>query len=125
MEIRDQAMHNLVCGLDDTTARLLSFCAELVLQLAFDVGCLNLYERLAAAGARLYFPNLAPADGTLGAAALFDPATVLVRGVAGLSRAQPPDDATLRRAQWMMWCGMFVVGRSSESGAQRTRRRGR
>lgn len=123
---------NLVANaLAQSADHMLAFFRMLRTELAFYVGCLNLRDRLAAAGEPICFPRPIPVgDRTLRARGLYDPCLALQMGRAVVGNAMDADGKPLviitganqggkssflraiGLAQLMTQCGMFVAAES-------------
>ena len=129
--LRDRGINLVANALAQSTDHILSFFNMLRTELAFYVGCLNLYGQLAAQGEPVCFPQpAAPEERRYSATGLYDVclALRLGAGVVGneveadnkdfviITGANQGGKSTLLRgiglAQLMMQCGMFVPART-------------
>jgi hypothetical protein len=130
-ELREQGIHLVANALAQSADHILSFFQMLRVELAFYVGCLNLYDRLAAKGEPVCFPQPVPAgERVLRYGALYDVCLSLhlePRVVANTADADGKSllvitganrggkTSFLRAiglAQLMMQCGIFVGAES-------------
>jgi hypothetical protein len=130
-ELRDRGINHVANALTQSNDHILAFFRMLRTELAFYVGCLNLYDRLAAQGEPVCFPvPSAPSVRRFGARGLYDLGLALAGGrpVVGndcdgdgidlvvVTGANQGGKSTFLRSiglsQLMMQCGMFVPARS-------------
>ena len=126
-DLRDRGLNRVANAAAQSADHVDSFFRQLRLELAFYVGCLNLYERLTALGEVMSFPQpAAPGEMRLTAQGLYDPCLALAMGrkvVANdvqadgrkmviITGANQGGKSTFLRsvgvAQLMMGCGMVV-----------------
>jgi DNA mismatch repair ATPase MutS len=126
-ELRDRGVNTAANALAQSQDHVMSFFEALRLELAFYVGCLNLYEQLTALGEPIAFPlPFPPEERNHFALGLYDPCLALTmqRQVVGndldacgkdlviIIGANQGGKSTFLRsvglAQLMMQCGMFV-----------------
>ncbi|HTV46526.1 MAG TPA: DNA mismatch repair protein MutS [Stellaceae bacterium] len=130
-ELSDRGINHVANAVTQSNEHILSFFRMLRTELAFYIGCLNLYERLAWAGGPVCYPAPAPrGERRLAFRGLYDASLVLAGGgqVVGndcdgdgkelivITGANQGGKSTFLRsiglAQLMMQCGMFVPARS-------------
>lgn len=130
-ELRDRGINHVANAVTQSNEHILSFFRLLRTELAFYVGCLNLYERLAAEGRPACFPTpVACSERRYTVRSLYDVCLALASGrpVVGndgdgdgndlfvITGANQGGKSTLLRSvglsQLMMQCGMFVPARS-------------
>jgi hypothetical protein len=130
-EIRDRGINTVANALAQSADHVVSFFEALRLELAFYVGCLNLYEQLTSLGEPLTFPSPLPlGERRYTIRGLYDPCLALTmkRKVVGndldasgkdlviITGANQGGKSTFLRsvglARLMMQCGMFVPAES-------------
>ncbi len=130
-ELRDRGLARVANAVAQAAEHIESFFNVLRFELAFYLGCLNLYEHLAALGEPVAFPQPVPADERrFSCVGLYDVTLALTmgKGVVGNNIAadgkslvivtgpnQGGKTTFLRSvglAQWMMQSGMFVAAES-------------
>lgn len=130
-ELRDRGLNNVANALAQSADHIVSFFEALRLELAFYVGCLNLYERLIELGEPLAFPSpVPPNEKRYTAQELYDPCLALTvrnkvvgndldasgKDLVIVTGANQGGKSTFLRsvglAQLMMQCGMFVPAES-------------
>lgn len=130
-ELRDRGLNNVANALAQSADHIVSFFEVLRLELAFYVGCLNLYERLIELGEPLAFPApVPPNEKRYTARELYDPCLALTvknkvvgndldasdKDLVIVTGANQGGKSTFLRsiglAQLMMQCGMFVPAES-------------
>jgi len=133
-EIRDAGINRVANALAQSAEHVLNFFVQLRTELAFYIGCLNLRDRLSAAGEPLCFPVPAPAgtrrlrfDGlydaclslTMGRRVVGNAADADGRDLVVITGANQGGKSVFLRsiglAQLMMQCGMFVPAASFEA----------
>ena len=133
-ELADSGVNLVANALAQSTDHILSFFQMLRTELAFYVGCLNLYAPLAQIGEPVCFPACAPAgQRTLSFSGLYDPSLALSMGrrIVGndlnadqsdlvvITGANTGGKSTFLRsvgiAQLMMQAGMFVAAKAFSS----------
>ena len=132
-EMRNRGIARVVLALADSAEHVLNFFKALRTEMAFYIGCLNLYERLAAKGEPTCFPRPTVAgERHLKCSALYDPCLSLQiqervignslnansKSLIAVTGANQGGKSTFLRsvgmAQVMMQCGMFVAAESFE-----------
>ena len=130
-ELRDRGINLAANALAQSSDHIRNFLATLRTELAFYIGCLNLYERLAQMEAPISFPMPAPAgERSLSYKGLYDVCLALTmkekivgndvkadnKNVAIITGANQGGKSTFLRSiglsQLMMQCGMFVTAES-------------
>lgn len=133
-ELRGRGINTVSNALAQSTDHILAFFIALKMELAFYIGCLNLYEELARMGEPVCIPvPLDRGNRALAYSGLYDPCMALRmgRGVVGndadaeradlviITGANRGGKSTLLRslglAQVMMQCGLFVPAQSFRS----------
>ena len=133
-DIRHRGISRVAIALAHSADHVVSFFKTLRTELAFYVGCLNLYSRLAAKGEPVCFPTPVPADGrTYRFSGLYDVCLSLHmeprvvgntangdgKSLIVITGANQGGKSTFLRsiglAQLMMQCGMFVGAEAFEA----------
>ncbi len=130
-DIKDRALNLVANALAQATDRIRNFFTMMCTELAFYVGCLNLYEKLAQIGKQVCFPVPTPSyKRNHSFVGLYDACLALTKGSAVVGNDLQADGKDLviitganqggkttflrsiGLAQLMMQCGMFVPGES-------------
>ena len=133
-ELRDRGINLVANALAQSTDHIVSFFAMMRAELAFSVGCLNLFDRLESKGEFVCFPEpFRPDEHRLSFRSLYDVCLTLTmdqrvvgndadadgRNLMIITGANQGGKSTLLRgiglAQLMMQCGMFVPAQSFSS----------